>query len=261
MDLVTIGTLGFVAMLAGFVDAIAGGGGLITLPAILLAGVDPVAAIATNKLQAASATLSATVAFARRGLIEWRKGLPMAVMAFTGGVIGAISVSLLPEALLMGIVPILLILVALFFARSPKLDEINNRPKVSFFVFGLLFAPVLGFYDGIFGPGTGSFFLIGFIYFLGIKLIPAMSYTKLANVSSNLGSLCVFLVKGAIMFPLAITMAIGAIIGAQIGAYCAVRFGSRLVKPVLILVSLIMALKLLIDPNNPLGSFIRHLFT
>nr|WP_244427061.1 TSUP family transporter [Bartonella rattaustraliani] len=150
-------------MVAGFIDAIAGGGELITLPALLLADVNPVAAIATNKLQAASATLSATIVFARKGLIEWRQGLPIAGMAFLGGVIGAVCVSLLPKSVLTTSVPIVLIIVAIYFAKSSKLDEINGKPKNYFFIFGLLIAPILGFYDGIFGPGVGSFFLIGFI--------------------------------------------------------------------------------------------------
>lgn len=259
MDLDIILILTFVAMVAGFVDAIAGGGGLITLPALLIAGVNPVSAIATNKLQAAAATFSATVVFARKGLIEWKKALPIAFMAFLGGVCGAFSISLLPKPVIMAIVPVLLIVVAIYFVLSPKLDDINNKPKTTFFIFGLTLAPLLGFYDGIFGPGVGSFFLIGFIYLLGMKLITAMSYTKLANVACNLGSLSVFLVKGAIIFPIALSMAIGAIVGAQIGARFAVRFGSKLIKPLLITVSLLMALKLLLDPSNPMSSFLRNI--
>lgn len=158
-----------VAMIAGFIDAIAGGG-LIILPTLLLAGINPVPAIATNKLQAASATFSATVVFARKGLIEWRSALPIAMMSFLGGAIGAVSVSLLSKEFLLATVPILLIAVAIYFAKSPKLDSVNTKPKITFFLFGLLVAPILGFYDGIFGPGVGSFFLIGFIYLMGMKL-------------------------------------------------------------------------------------------
>lgn len=259
-DLYILLALGFVAMVAGFIDAIAGGGGLITLPALLIAGIPPVSAIATNKLQAAAATLSATISFARKGLIDWKKGMPIAIMSFLGGITGAISVNLIPKHILLAIVPILLICVAIYFIFSPKLDESREgQAKISYFLFGLIIAPVLGFYDGVFGPGVGSFFLIAFILLLGCKLLNAMSYTKLANVACNLGSLSVFLFYGAIIFPIAITMAIGAYIGANLGAKFAVKFGSKLIKPLLIIISISMALKLLMDKNNPIYQYIVSL--
>lgn len=218
-DLYIILALGLVAMIAGFIDAIAGGGGLITLPALLLAGIPPVSAIATNKLQAAAATFSATVSFARKGLIDWKKGLPIAAASFAGGVVGALSVSLVSKDILLAVVPVLLIFVALYFVFSPKLDgSKEGKARMSFFLFGLTVAPLLGFYDGVFGPGVGSFFLIAFIVLLGCKLLNAMSYTKLANVACNLGSLSVFLLHGSIIFPIVATMAVGAFVGANLGA-------------------------------------------
>lgn len=255
-EITVILILALVAMFAGFVDAIAGGGGLITLPALLLAGVNPVSAIATNKLQAAAATFSATVAFARKGLIQWRTALPIAGMSFLGGVIGAVSVSLIPKSILLALVPILLICVVIYFILSPKLNDENRKPKISYFLFSLTVAPALGFYDGVFGPGVGSFFLIAFIVLLGCKLLSAMSYTKLANVACNLGSLSVFLSQGAIIFPIAISMAIGAFIGAHFGAKFAVRFGSKLIKPLLIIVSLLMAIRLLLHKDNPIFQYL-----
>lgn len=256
-DLYIILALGLVAMIAGFIDAIAGGGGLITLPALLLAGIPPVSAIATNKLQAAAATFSATVSFARKGLIDWKKGLPIAAASFAGGVVGALSVSLVSKDILLAVVPILLIFVALYFVFSPKLDgSKEGKARISFFLFGLTVAPLLGFYDGVFGPGVGSFFLIAFIVLLGCKLLNAMSYTKLANVACNLGSLSVFLLHGSIIFPIAATMAVGAFVGARF----AVRFGSKLIKPLLIVISISMAVKLLIDERNPLYQMIISMF-
>lgn len=249
-----------IAMLAGFIDAIAGGGGLITIPALLIAGLNPVSAIATNKLQASSASLSATIVFARKGLIHWKTALPIAMMSFLGGGLGAMFVSLLPKSVLLVIVPILLFAVVIYFITSPKLDDIQSTPKLTFFLFGLMIAPVIGFYDGIFGPGTGSFFLIAFIYLMGMKLMTAMSYTKLANVASNLGSLGIFLIKGAVIFPIGLAMALGAIIGAQIGARFAVKFGSKLVKPLLIVVSIIMIIRLLLDKANPIRLYVESLF-
>lgn len=259
-DILMMLILGGVAMLAGFIDAIAGGGGLITLPALLLAGIPPVSAIATNKLQASASSLSATIAFARKGLIDWQRGLPIAAMSFLGGSLGALLVGFVPKDILLAIVPILLICVAIYFIFSPKFSDNHEKSaKISYFAFSLTVAPLLGFYDGVFGPGVGSFFLIAFIVLLGCKLLNAMSYTKLANVASNLGSLLIFLFQGAIVFPIALTMAVGAAIGANLGARFAVRFGSKLVKPLLIVISVSMAVKLLWDKNNPIYQWVFSL--
>ncbi len=239
-----------VALLAGFFDAIAGGGGLITLPALLLAGIDPLVAIATNKFQAASATVSATAAFARKGMIEWRSGLPMAAMAFVGGALGALSVNLIPRAVLEALVPVLLIGVAVYFALSPKLNNDERRAKLPVVVFCLTLAPLIGFYDGVFGPGVGSFFMVAFVLVMGQGILRAVCNSKLLNASCNLGSLTVFAMMGNILLPLALAMAVGAFVGAQLGARCAVRFGPRLIKPLLIGVCCLMAGKLLLAPGG-----------
>ncbi|MGI4841560.1 MAG: TSUP family transporter [Janthinobacterium lividum] len=239
-----------VALLAGFFDAIAGGGGLITLPALLLGGIDPLVAIATNKFQAASATVSATAAFARKGMIEWRSGLPMAAMAFIGGAMGALSVNLIPRAVLEALVPVLLIGVAIYFALSPKLSNDERRAKLPAVVFCLTLAPLIGFYDGVFGPGVGSFFMVAFVLVMGQGILRAVCNSKLLNASCNLGSLAVFAMMGNILLPLALAMAVGAFVGAQLGARCAVRFGPRLIKPLLIGVCCLMAGKLLLAPGG-----------
>ena len=150
-----IGMLALVAFCAGFFDAIAGGGGLITLPALLLASVDPISAIATNKFQAASATISATVTFARKGMIEWREGRFLVICGFVGGASGALLVSSIDKRYLEVCVPIMLILVAIYFALSPKLANEDRRKRIGILLFSFTVAPILGFYDGIFGPGVG----------------------------------------------------------------------------------------------------------
>ncbi|CDG22733.1 conserved membrane protein of unknown function [Xenorhabdus poinarii G6] len=256
MDYDIIFILTIIAMIAGFIDSIAGGGGLITLPALLLSGVNPVSAIATNKLQASAATFSATIAFARKGLIDWKRATPIAIMSFLGGIIGAISISFIPKYILQISVPILLIFVVLYFLFSPKLDKEERKAKITYSSFALLVAPILGFYDGVFGPGVGSFFIVSFILLMGFNLINAMSYTKLSNVACNLGSLSVFLHQGEIIFSIAISMALGASIGAQLGTKFAVRYGTKIIKPLLIIISSIMAVKLLTEPSNPIYLYI-----
>ncbi|RUS66660.1 hypothetical protein CUZ56_01940 [Saezia sanguinis] len=255
MGIETIVILFFVAFGAGFLDAIAGGGGLITLPALLMAGVNPLAALATNKFQSSAATISATIAYARRGLIEFKTGWPIFCMSFLGSAIGAVLASVIPQSALQVLVPILLIIVAIYFYLSPKLSNESTRAKLSYFTFCLTMAPVLGFYDGIFGPGAGSFFMIAFVSLLGFGILRAIAYTKLGNAASNVGALLVFGVQGAIVWPVALTMAVGAFIGAQLGARFAVRFGAKVIKPLIIVVCLIMAVKLLLDPSNPITHF------
>lgn len=259
LDFSLILILALVAFTAGFFDAIAGGGGLITLPVLFVAGIEPLAAIATNKFQAASATVSATYAFARKGVIDWKSGCPMALMSFIGGALGALSVSLVPKTLLQACVPILLILVAAYFAFSPKPDEQLRKAKLSPSVFCIAVAPVIGFYDGIFGPGVGSFFMLACVILLGQHLLQAVCNSKLLNAACNLGALSVFSLSGAIIWPLALGMASAAFIGAQLGARCAVYFGPRLIKPLLVCVCCIMATKLLLDSGNPVGEWLHRL--
>ncbi|MND72719.1 hypothetical protein D3C80_642780 [compost metagenome] len=259
-DVTLVLTLALVALMAGFFDAIAGGGGLITLPVLFIAGIEPLAAIATNKFQAASATVSATCAFARKGMIDWRRGSPMAVMAFIGGALGALSITYVPKSVLQACVPPLLILIAAYFAFSPKPNEQARKAKVSTSLFCVTAAPIIGFYDGIFGPGVGSFFMLACVVLLGQHLIQAVCTSKLLNAACNLGALSVFSLSGAIIWPLALAMALAAFLGAQLGARCAVRFGSRLIKPLLVSVCCIMALKLLLDTGNPLGEWLNQFF-
>lgn len=249
-----------VAMVAGFIDAIAGGGGLITLPALLLSGLSPVQALATNKLQSSAASFSATMAFFRRGLIDWEKSKWVFFMALTGGVIGALLATRLPVAFLQIGVPILLLCVATYFIFSPNLDGREKRAKISRTLFLLTFVPLIGFYDGIFGPGTGSFFMVAFVLMLGSKLVSAIAETKLANFASNIGSFAIFAFSGEMQVLLGVLMAVGAFIGAQLGARFAVKYGGKVIRPLLIVMSIAMAVKLLLEPTNPLSQWVLQLF-
>ncbi|CAB5697096.1 TPA: TSUP family transporter [Aeromonas hydrophila] len=260
MDWDIIGMLSLVAFCAGFFDAIAGGGGLITLPALFLAGVPPVSAIATNKFQAAAATLSATAVFARKGLIPWHEGRFLILFGMLGGASGAFFVSSVNTSWLEACVPILLMLVAIYFSIAPKLSTEGGKKRISILLFSFSIAPLLGFYDGIFGPGVGSFLMAGFISLCGLGMMHAMSFTKLANASCNLGSLSIFITQGLIVWPLAIAMALSSFAGAQLGARCAVHVGPRLIKPMLIVVSFALAIKLFSAEHNPLRIALFNLF-
>ncbi|MBP6345049.1 MAG: TSUP family transporter [Neisseriaceae bacterium] len=249
-----------VALVASFCDAIAGGGGLLTLPALLLASVEPVSALATNKLQASVGSVSAALTFIRKGIVSWRKIWPMALSAGIGSLLGALSVNLLPPEVLKGFVPILLIAVALYFIFSPKLSDLDGQPKMSAFAFGLTVVPAIGFYDGIFGPGTGSFLTLGFVSLMGYGIIKSIGHTKVLNAATNLGALLVFLTYGKIIWALALAMAAGSFIGAQLGARFAMKAGAKVVKPMLITICCLMAIKLLMEADHPIRLFFAQLF-
>lgn len=252
VSLDVIASLFVVATLASTLDAIAGGGGLLTLPALLLAGLSPVQALGTSKLQSSFGSLSSTIAFARRGMIDWKTGLPVAIGAAIAGLCGALCASLLSPQLLRAVVPVLLIIIALYFGLSRALKTEDVAPRMALIPFACFVAPLVGFYDGIFGPGAGAFYMVAIVTLLGYGVLKATAHTKLANAASNLGSLFLFILKGAVLWPIGLTMAVGAFLGAQIGSRLAMRFGPKLIRPLLVTISCAMAIKLLADPANPI---------
>ncbi|MGH6798860.1 MAG: TSUP family transporter, partial [Roseiarcus sp.] len=149
------------ALVAGFVDAIAGGGGLITVPFLSLAGLDPVSVIATNKLQSSFGAGSAMQTYARAGHVEWRKAPLLALLAALGAVAGATLVSHLPLNWLAAALPGALVAIAIYFALSPQIADVATRPRMGATSFKLTIIPLIGCYDGMFGPGAGSFYMLG----------------------------------------------------------------------------------------------------
>jgi uncharacterized membrane protein YfcA len=240
------------AFLAGIIDSIAGGGGLITVPALLLAGLDPVAALATNKVSGACGSGSATLTYASKGMVDLRNQWPSALAAAAGGVLGAALATILPSEWLSAALPAILILTALYFALKPNLDDIDRTSRMTPFLFGVTVVPAIGFYDGLFGPGAGSFFMIGFVSLLGYGVLKATAHTKLLNFGSNIGSLITFILAGAILWKLGLAMGAAQFLGARLGSSMAVRIGARLIKPLLIVVCVALAVRLLADPANPL---------
>ncbi|WP_243369379.1 TSUP family transporter [Microvirga solisilvae] len=246
-----IAALAAISFFAGFVDSIAGGGGLLTVPALLLAGLGPAEAIATNKVQGAFAAASATYTFGRRELIEWSKAWGFAGIAFASGIAGALCVQFLPPTVLQTLIPVLLIAIAVYFALSRKLKDEDAHARMTTLTFGLTAPVAVGFYDGIFGPGAGSFYMLAFVTLLGYGVLRATAHTKLLNLASNLGSLLLYAATGAVLWPLGLVMAGASFLGAQVGSRLAMRLGVKLIRPLLVLVSAAMALRLLLDPANP----------
>ncbi|MBP1851105.1 TSUP family transporter [Rhizobium halophytocola] len=241
----------FAAFFAGFVDSIAGGGGLITIPALLIAGIPPLHALGTNKLQGQFAAASSTIAYARKGHMDIKAQLPMALVAAAGGAIGAITAAYVPGTVLQIVMPFLLVAVAIYFALKPNLSDVDGHRRLTPIVFAATVVPVVGFYDGLFGPGTGSFYMLGFVTLSGYGMLKATAHTKLLNFGSNVGAFIVFIFSGAILWKLGCVMAVGSVLGAQVGSRLAMKNGARIIKPLLIVTCLAMAAKLLADPANP----------
>lgn len=246
LELTTLVVLGFVGMLAGFVDAIAGGGGLIALPALLSAGIPPIAAFGTNKVQSVIGTGMAALTYWRRGYVSLR-ALALAIgLTFVGAFIGALVVKSIDTSLLSFAVPAALILIACYFSFAPRLTDADRHARLQFAVFVPVMGFVIGFYDGIFGPGTGSFLTMGFVTLFGLGLTRAAGNTKVLNLTSNLGALALFIPSGDVVWSAAIAMAIGQLAGGYLGAITGIRFGARLIRPLVVIVSIVLALRLLV---------------
>jgi uncharacterized protein len=245
------------AFVAGFVDAIAGGGGLIVLPSLLLAGLSPVQALATNKLQSAIGVSAAVFAFTKAGALERSNILPLFAAGFTGGILGAMVAKLLPLDLIRLVIPFFLIAIALYMLVSPKLGDEARKARLGVLGFAGSFGLGIGFYDGIFGPGTGTFFYIALILMAGFTVLSAVAHTKLLNWASNLGALTFFALSGFVNVPLGLVMGASAALGSYLGARASLRFGARLVRPLVVGVALVMALRLLLDAAHPVGQWLR----
>jgi uncharacterized membrane protein YfcA len=252
LELSTLALLALVGLVAGFVDSIAGGGGLLALPSLLLAGLDPVSALATNKLQGSFGTAAATHTFWRKGLLKPQDHIAEIITVFIGGALGVAAVAYAPTKFLQAAMPILLIAIAIYFALSPKLRNEQHKARFGMGFFSFALAPIVGFYDGIFGPGTGSFFMLALVSLFGFGIVQATARTKLLNFTSNFAALIMFALGGKIVWTIGLTMGAAQLLGGWIGAHVAIANGAKVIRPLLVLMCIAMAVKLLLDPANPL---------
>ncbi len=244
MDPWIIAALTAIAVLTGFIDAIAGGGGLIMMPALLFAGVPPIDALGTNKLQSMFGTATAFRNFAAKGLVDWRAHKGTMCLVFAGASSGVIAVQLIDPGTLGLIIPLLLIAIALYVIASPRMDDEDAHERLG----RRGYAPVagaIGAYDGFFGPGTGSFFTASLVGLRGLGLTRATALTKLLNLTSNVASVIFFALGGKILWLLGLSMAAGAMLGGYIGSHTAMRFGARVIRPLLVILSLALTARLL----------------
>lgn len=243
------------AFVAGFIDSIAGGGGLVTIPALLLVGMPPVETLGTNKLQGLFGSASATISYAQKGLVDPRKQLSSALLALIGGAAGAVLATVIPGEWFKAVMPFLLVAIALYFAFKPNMTDIDQTQRVTPFVFGLTIPPLIGFYDGVFGPGTGSFFMLAFVALAGYGVLKATAHTKLLNFASNVGGFAVFALAGVIHWKIGLLMGACQFAGARLGSALAMRQGAKLIKPLLVIVCVAMAARLMSQADSPLRAW------
>lgn len=250
-----IGFLIGIAFIAGAIDAIAGGGGLLTVPALLAVGASPAAALGTNKLQSTFGVATAVVTYARKGRIDLRRFAGPTLAAFLGSVAGAFVLTRIDPTILSGLIPLLLVAMAIYYALKPNLSDEDRQVRARPFLL-LAFALVIGFYDGFFGPGAGSFYTTALIAVFGLGTVNAIAHTKLLNFSSNLASLIVLLSAGEVLLVAGLFMAAASMAGAFLGAHSTMRFGTKVVRPLLIVMCLALTAKLLWEPANPLTDLV-----
>jgi uncharacterized membrane protein YfcA len=209
--------------------------------------------LGTNKLQGQFGALSATIAYARKGLVDLKKQLPMAAIAALGGAAGAVAAAFVPADMLRIIMPFLLAAIGIYFALKSQLSDLDSHGRMTPFIFGLTLVPLIGFYDGIFGPGAGSFYMLAFVALAGFGMLKATAHTKLLNLGSNIGAFVVFTMSGAVLWKLGLIMGLGQFIGAQAGSRLAMKSGVKIIRPLLIVSCLAMAIRLILDPQNPVA--------
>tara|TARA_B100001094_G_scaffold252921_1_gene251105 strand:- start:262 stop:1014 length:753 start_codon:yes stop_codon:yes gene_type:complete len=233
-----------VAFFASLIDSIAGGGGLLTTPSMLLVGISPLNVLATNKFQSCFGTFTSTYNYYKNGLLVDNKKILYFVLSFVGSSIGTLLVSRISNDTLESIIPILLIGAAVFFITNKGPSEVKTNEKL--LILFNLFIFAIGFYDGFFGPGTGSFFVLTFIIIKGANIMQSTAITKLLNFASNFAAFIIFALQGYVIWYLGLVMAVAQIAGAFTGSRFAIRNGEKVVRPVLVIVSILLSLRILL---------------
>lgn len=241
-----IGLIG-VAFIAGFISSIAGAGGAIVLPVLLWAGFPPLNALATNKFQSVFGTLSSTINFFKKGYIDLKALRPALCYAFVGSMIGTYLVQQVSTDYLSIMMPYLLIVLALYMMFSPSIADEDLPAKMSDKTFSPLVGGGIGLYGGFFGPGMGSFFAVAFASLRGFNMRKATAFTKPMVLIVNTTSMVIFLLGGHIVWSLAIAMAASQIVGARLGSNLVIHRGVALIKPLIVLMTLVIAVKLLVE--------------
>ena len=230
-----------ISLVASFIDSIAGGGGLLTTPSMLLVGISPLTVLGTNKFQSSFSTFTSARNYFINGYLTDLNKKKYFILSFIGSSFGTLMVSRLSDEILRTLIPILLISVSVFFVlnKQVKKDLSNYMVLLTPFIF------LIGFYDGFFGPGTGSFFVMLFLIFKHQTLLESTATSKLLNFASNFAAFIIFAFQGYVIWELGIIMALGGITGAYFGSKSAIKVGDKLIRPILVVVSILLSLRIL----------------
>ncbi|MCP4747617.1 MAG: TSUP family transporter [Desulfobacteraceae bacterium] len=238
-------------LFAGFVDSVAGGGGLISLPALMAAGIPPHMALGVNKLQGSFGTLSAAYNYMKKSNTGFKQLYPGIVLTLAGAVFGAMAISNLDPFFLKHIIPVLLFIVLIYTFFAKNIGRKKKKALIPQGVFYLIFGLGLGFYDGFFGPGTGSFWTAAYLVFLGQSMTLSVGYTKVMNFTSNIVALTVFIIGGNVLYGIGLCMAAGQIAGARIGSNLAIEKGVHFIRPLFLCVVFVTLLRMLYQNYMP----------
>lgn len=235
--------------LAGFVDAIGGGGGLISLPAYFLAGVPVHHALATNKLSSASGTLISAIRLCRNTVIRWKLALPAVCCALIGSYLGTRLTMITDEGILKKVMMVILPIVAFFVFRknsliSEKEERLSEGKERIIAWIGAFF---IGGYDGFYGPGTGTFLILVFMGLAHMTSMEAAAYTKIVNLSSNISSLVTFLYGGQVVIALGLAASVFSIAGHYTGSGMVLKNGTKIIRPIILIVLALLFLKIVFD--------------
>ena len=216
-----------------------------TTPSMLIVGIPPLNVLATNKFQSCFGTFTSTFNYYKNGLLTEKKRFLYFLLSFVGSSVGTLLVSRISNDTLESVIPILLISAAIFFIINK--GPTKSRPKKKLLIFFNLLIFSIGFYDGFFGPGTGSFFVLIFIIIKGANIMESTAVTKLLNFASNFAAFLIFAFQGYVIWELGLVMAVAQISGAYTGSRFAIKNGERVVRPVLVIVCIILSLRILIS--------------
>lgn len=234
--------------LAGFIDSIAGGGGLISLPAYFIAGLPPHYAIATNKLSSSFGTAIATIRYCKNKLVDWGIGVPSILLALIGSTIGANLALLINEKYLKYFLLIILPVVGFYVIRSKTFTDkvpAETLPRKKVYIIAGLASFIIGTYDGFYGPGTGTFLILIYTGLAKMDIRIASGNTKLVNLSSNVAAMVTFILSGKVLFLLGITAALFSIAGNYIGSGLVLKNGHKIIRPIILTVISLLFIKII----------------
>lgn len=229
-----------VALIAGCIDTLAGGGGLIVLPALILAGLPPLQALGTNKLQGSMGTFTATVMMLRHRRVQWQAARLLMLTAFLGAASGSIAVQFVDPGFLGFVIPSVLVAIAVYFLFAGKLLQAATHARMNPVLYRNAVVPAIGLYDGMFGPGTGSFFALSGVALQGRTLLDATAVAKTLNFATNLASLLVFLAAGKIVWIVGVIMMAGQASGAWLGSHALFRINPQYLRVLIVFICLAM---------------------